>query len=102
MNQNEIANGPPNVKGGIDKYCTVGSTDFLNSVFPIFKHENPVGPAEPTTCALLYNVASRDEPAYPEFVTFNVDIPNKYHIYGSGNTVDICSITIKNNRNKIL
>ena len=85
LNQHEQENGSPNAKGGIDKYCPVGSFDILPEVFVRFRHVPPVGLSWLITLAPLFNVASSDAPADPEFVTFVDDnVSNLYQTYGTG------------------
>ena len=67
------------MKGGIDKYCPVGSVDNLTGVLVIFKQVDPVGLALLTTLAPLFNVASSNEPADPEFFTIDDDIVSKLY-----------------------
>ena len=90
LNQHEQENGSPNVKGGIDKYCPVGSLDSLEGKFFRFKHVDPVGLSLLITLAPLFSVASSDAPADPEFTTFKEEsVSNLYQMYGTGDTVDI-------------
>ena len=68
LNQHEQENAPPKVKGGIDKYCPVGSVEYLTGVLLKFKQVDPVGLSLLITLAPLCNVASSDTPADPNSV----------------------------------
>ena len=85
MNQHEQENSPPKVKGGIDKYCPVVSLDSLEGKVFRFKHVDPtgliLGLSLFITLASLFNVASSDAPADPEFITFDEDsVSNLYQM----------------------